>query len=329
VDGSRFDALTLRLAVSRRGALRALVAAAGATLLGRLDAEAAACRAPGSTCREHANCCSRLCGPKDATGRRRCQCQTAADCPTPANTCLKPTCTAGICSNPVQPDNAPCDDGDPCTGNDHCQAGICVGTPLAGFLEDCVAHTDCCAGLVCGFEGHCVEPAGGPCDDKFDCVTLRCTNNVCQQAIGGGFCAFTSDCAAGTCIDGKCGEVPPGGACVDKFACTTIKCTDNVCQQSIGGEACATDGDCVAGTCVGGDCLSPAGGPCADKFGCTTLSCTGGVCDQSIGGGECATTADCAAGTCISGECGQVPAGGPCEDKFGCASISCTGGVCD
>jgi hypothetical protein len=70
VDGSRFDAMTLRIAASRRGALRALAAGAAAALLGRDEAEAVVCRASGDICREHANCCSRLCSPKDATGRR-------------------------------------------------------------------------------------------------------------------------------------------------------------------------------------------------------------------------------------------------------------------
>jgi uncharacterized protein YndB with AHSA1/START domain len=77
MEGQRFDdiARTLAGGLSRRTVVRrigAVAAGAGLALLGRGRGEAATCRGVGLTCREHANCCSRNCGPKNSTGRRTC-----------------------------------------------------------------------------------------------------------------------------------------------------------------------------------------------------------------------------------------------------------------
>src|SRR5688572_22079944 len=79
MEGQRFDeiARTFAKSSSRREALRrfgAVAAGAGLALLGRGRTEAAACRGEGAVCREHANCCSGTCGPKNQTGRRTCIC---------------------------------------------------------------------------------------------------------------------------------------------------------------------------------------------------------------------------------------------------------------
>src|SRR5215208_3192135 len=106
MDGPRFDLLTKQLIASgsRRGLLKGLAAAAVASVLGRTEfgADAAACRAPGRTCAEHANCCSGLCGPKDATLRRRCRCASPADCPAPGR-CGEAVCADGVCHEAITP----------------------------------------------------------------------------------------------------------------------------------------------------------------------------------------------------------------------------------
>src|SRR5262249_31610462 len=43
----------------------------------------------------------------------------------PAGVCDPKT---GVCSAPVDPDGAPCDDGDACTRIDTCQKGVCTGS---------------------------------------------------------------------------------------------------------------------------------------------------------------------------------------------------------
>src|SRR5206468_9290846 len=51
---------------------------------------------------------------------------------------------AGVCSNPVEPDGATCNDGDPCTASDSCRDGACAGTAASSPTEvnDSVRVTD-------------------------------------------------------------------------------------------------------------------------------------------------------------------------------------------
>jgi hypothetical protein len=92
MDGSRFDALARSLSESgsRRRLIGGLVA--GALGLSRVrSAEGRTCTGIGSVCREHATCCSGLCGAKDRTGRRRCTCPGGGA-----------WCAGGCCSDPAQ-----------------------------------------------------------------------------------------------------------------------------------------------------------------------------------------------------------------------------------
>lgn len=59
---------------------------------------------------------------------------TAADACHVAGTCDPAT---GVCSNPQKPNGTACNDGDACTMNDVCQAGVCLGTgcPLTLLSE--------------------------------------------------------------------------------------------------------------------------------------------------------------------------------------------------
>lgn len=65
-----------------------------------------------------------------------------------------------------------CDDGDPCTIDDQCQAGLCVGAPLE-CNDDLECTTDSCAEGVCRFEvipdccGNEITESGEDCDDGF------------------------------------------------------------------------------------------------------------------------------------------------------------------
>ncbi len=187
MDDVRFDRLVQSLA--RPGSRRRLLAglAAGALGLAGLDRAAArACSAPGAACREHATCCSKLCGPKDATGRRRCRCRTGADCPALGGAAR--TCRGGSCVVPPAKKTAPAPFGVDCAQNGDCASGICacrslyregvnecadpvvpgclsaerVSTPtgLPGtvcgtneFVSRLCGRTDCPAGWACGGGG--------------------------------------------------------------------------------------------------------------------------------------------------------------------------------
>src|SRR4051812_8148611 len=90
MDARSFDALAK--AVSAPGSRRRLVAGlvAGALgLAGVRPADAVACRGDGAVCREHANCCFKVCSPPDAQHRRRC----AAAPTTTTTTTTAPTST--------------------------------------------------------------------------------------------------------------------------------------------------------------------------------------------------------------------------------------------
>jgi YVTN family beta-propeller protein len=71
-------------------------------------------------CTQSDSCLAGLC-----TGTDPVLCMALDSCHE-AGTCDSAT---GQCSNPTKPDDSPCDDGNLCTSNDMCQAGICVGTP--------------------------------------------------------------------------------------------------------------------------------------------------------------------------------------------------------
>jgi hypothetical protein len=215
VDGQRFDSLVQALgtAPNRRKLIKVLAgtAAAGITkLITPSISGAAVCRAPGEICRKHGDCCTNSCGPKDTTGRQRCQCRTATDCPIPSNKCLKATCsggvcgttpvictaldqcyvtgtcnpTTGLCSNPPKSDGTACDDGDPCTERDVCMTGVCAGTSIVADGTTCETNEDCCGGVcVNGICQSACREAGQSCDEPADCCdAVPCVEGVCCPA---------------------------------------------------------------------------------------------------------------------------------------------------
>jgi hypothetical protein len=197
MDGHRFDEWARTIAAS--GSRRRLLAGFAAAALGLAGVRPgqAACRAPGTTCRENANCCSGLCGPKDATRRRRCRCQFDADCP--AADCRVRTCdpTTGLCSNPtVAPDGTPCTS----VSGGSCCSGVCG-------IDACTAPTCASGPCACGL---CFTDVNNVsrCGGNFQCSsTPFCTTNAeCVLALGAGsYCQGGSN--PGGCGEGVC--VPP------------------------------------------------------------------------------------------------------------------------
>ena len=100
-------------------------------------------------------------------------------CQTPSPCHLAGVCNpdTGACTDPQSPDGSPCDDGDPCTLVDQCDAGSCKGeTPVV-----CAPPDDCHLAGTC-------DPGTGACsstpkDDGSPCAT---------------------DCGAGSCSAGMC-----------------------------------------------------------------------------------------------------------------------------
>src|SRR5262249_17822956 len=105
---------------------------------------------------------------------------TGTPCPDDGNVCTDDVCDGtGTCRHIAN--GAECDDGDPCTPNDTCRDGVCVGTGTK----------------ACGVVGCSEAPDGTPCND----------DNACTSPD--------------TCHGGTCVGVPLNGtACDDGNACT-------------------------------------------------------------------------------------------------------------
>jgi hypothetical protein len=171
MDGVRFDTFTRAFGTSgsRRRVLTGLVSGA-LGLMGLRAADARRCSTAGEICREHANCCSGVCGEKDRTGRRRCQCASAADCPAPQNGCERATCEAGVCGidgqGPILLSNGTCATSCVPTGTAaNCPCLACIaernfcGSQVTENL--CLTDNDCLPGSFCASDfppgtRHCV-----------------------------------------------------------------------------------------------------------------------------------------------------------------------------
>lgn len=260
----------------------------------------------------------------------------------------------GIC-DPATPDawsgvadGEPCDDGNICTFDTTCQAGICTGEevdcddgnsctvascdPIAGCMNTPAADgTACDDASLCTTDDMCV---GGTCvGGEVGCDDGNpCTDDVCDPETG---CTHTNNtagcddgdpCTTGdTCSEGVCGAGEPE-TCDDNNACTI-----DVCHPVAGCQYLPTNSPC----CTGEVSICDDGNPCTtdlcdpDTAGCTyefnTLSCNdGNACTEND--------------TCFEGSCGGTTR--TCDDGNDCTSDSCnvnqgcihsplTGNTCD
>ena len=173
----------------------------------------------------------------------------------------------GVAAAPVNPcagaaDGTACDDGNPCTGSDTCQSGVCTGTALT-----CTASDQCHVAGVCDTTtGLCSNPAavdGTTCDDGDACTqTDSCQAGSC---VGSNpvVCTALDQChSAGTCDTGT-------GLCSNPAKTDSTPCDD--------GDACTTNDSCQSGVCTGGPALV-----CDTCQTCdSSLGCTGAVCTQT------------------------------------------------
>ena len=178
----------------------------------------------------------------DATGA----CLSPADCPKP-EPCQKATCTAGKCGVEFL-STGKCDDDEPCTLGDNCQAGACK--PGSGWdMVACACHPDpsyarSCPddGNLCNGQQFCTKTATGyicktgavpdPCEDSDpeDCLTSGCDPKT-------GLCVKSNVKKGTACSAG----FPAAWTCVANQSCDGQgKCElQNTCE-------CANDTDCVA-----------------------------------------------------------------------------------
>jgi hypothetical protein len=196
----------------------------------------------------------------------------------------------GLCSMVEVGDGAPCEDGDACTLDDSCQAGLCVpGAPMV-----CEALDQCHgAGMCDPATGVCTDPAvadGTACDDGSACtMSDTCVAGSCLGAAPV-ICTALDQChVAGACdpVTGSCSNpaLADGTGCDDGDACTQLDtCEGGLCVGASPVVCIPLDQCHGAGTCdpATGGCSDPAlaaGAGCDDGDACTqTDACAGGVC---------------------------------------------------
>ncbi|RLB58495.1 MAG: hypothetical protein DRI34_04625, partial [Deltaproteobacteria bacterium] len=247
---------------------------------------------------------------------------TALDQCHEAGTCNPAT---GTCSNPVKPDDTPCDDGDLCTQTDTCQSGSCTGSdPVV-----CTALDQCHEAGTCNpATGECSNPNkadGTACDDGDACtLTDTCQSGTCTGADPV-VCTALDQCHdAGTCnpSTGVCSNPskPDGTSCDDGNNCSsTDTCQSGICTAG------ATDKDSDGDSYLDGAC--PGGDDCDDGAPLVNPGATEGP----YGDATCSDSADNDCDTAIDmadTDCMQCLDNGDCDDGNVCTNDQCIGGVC-
>jgi MYXO-CTERM domain-containing protein len=252
---------------------------------------------------------------------------TGVKCSEPLNNQCFPatgTCNAstGECVYKMDKTGTACDDGDPCTTSDKCDAtGTCAGltpttcvTPPAAFCSDATtlatfdAAGSCTPGVGCAYTQHATNCPNG-CDPSIPACAPPCSTS----------CSTPPTCfdAAGTCNLGKCTypKSAQGTTCDDGDDCTTNDVCDGKGGCTPGAEKAIDDND----PCTVDACDSTTG----------TVSHTavadGINCDD---GDLCNGIATCSSGVCVNGaavSCTTPPIGGCTASTGTCASNT---GVC-
>ena len=279
---------------------------------------------------------------------------TVVNCSTTQNTaCLKNTCDSktGKCGlEKTKAGLGLCDDGNPCTANDVCTDGKCVGgVSVCGCTSsaDCVEKEDgnlCNGSLFCDLKvGKCVlnPKTVVTCSDVND---TACLSNICFPTKGK--CELTprENISVNDVLEQE--VLSPGVIKVNvigtkvvpyDYPVRTVYCSD--------GNPCTANDSCTKGKCLSTQapiCLCTTDNDCAKKEDGDV--CNGTLfCDTVAGACKlnpasivtCATSGDndCAKTSCDpkSGKCSTAAVADdqPCEDGDLCtASDKCLGGKC-
>ena len=222
-------------------------------------------------------------------------------------------CTVEACEGTTPVTHEPVDDDTPCgpakscgpAGGGFetlpqpvCAAGTC-GMPAAiscGLYACDAANTDC--RLTCSADAHCID-------------TAFCSGTTCApKHPDGDACSGNNQCENGHCVDGVCCNAECGGTC---FACD-LNGLAGLCLPVAAGMD--PDNECAGGLgCNGlGGCQKPNGDMCFGDGECQTGFCEDGVCCNNGCDGSCRR---CDLGGSV-GTCANVGAGqqvGQCSDN--------------
>ena len=269
------------------------------------------------------------------------------------NPCTDDLCDPGLGCLADNDDLNPCNDGDPCSSDDHCEAGACLGTCECQADQDCGGEVPACERWACQ-SYQCVAipddtQEGADCDDGLYCTV----DDLCQAGACVG--QTVRDCTAegdGKCVQGVCDEF--SDACVPQAAADGSTCEDGdpcTVDDACAGSACVGqpmdcsmyEDQCTSAMCSGGSCVTTPttgtscddGEPCTKDDACEATGLCVGAWDAGEPGCGCQTDGDCAAQTDVchvgrcevsTGNCYPEPQpGGACDDGDPCTS----GDACD
>ena len=232
-----------------------------------------------------------------------------------------------------------CDDGDACTGVEHCVDGQCKAGIALTCRDGDPCTTDACdsATGTCSFT---VAPNGTRCQDGELCDGQTCHDGKCVAGTPVK-CADDGDpCTGQTCVPatGTCEikTLADGSACSDGNACNGAEtCQGGACQ---GGTApsCDDGNPCTVDSCdpVQGCKAVNAfdGTSCSDGNACNGAeTCRAGVCSAGTPL-KCDDHNVCTADVCnpANGTCSfsNLADGAPCPDGNLCDGQTCNAGVC-
>jgi cysteine-rich repeat protein len=254
----------------------------------------------GSACND-VNACTRTdtCQAGTCTGGNPVVCTALDQCHV-VGTCAPAT---GTCSNPTKANGSGCNDANPCTQTDTCQAGVCSGANpvICAPLDQChVAGTCTPATGVCT---NPFQPNGTPCNDGNQCtITDMCTNGQCA--------GNTMTCGDGI-TQGACGEGCDDGNMVNGDGCDN-NCTPTGCGNGIvtAAEQC-DDHDLTGGDGCSATCTIEPGWNCTGSPSVCTEVCGDGIVTP---GEQCddgnTVSRDGCSSTCKLELCGAAPATG-------------------
>ena len=242
----------------------------------------------------------------------------ACDAPGSCETTNGASCDgSGGCDYPSAP-GAACDDGNPCTHTDSCEADkTCQGI---GYACENPGACEIAVGAVCDGVGGCAYPAdlGASCDDE----------DLCTHSDG---CQDDKACA-GTpylCDDPAQCETTEGATCDGEGGCEYLAASGESCED---GDACTHSDTCQQNKiCLGMSYVCIAPGPCQILEGalcngdgtCSYAATPGLGCDDQD---PCTIDDSCLLdGTC-SGEAYECASPGLCQTA---EDASCNGdGTC-
>ncbi|MFH1530373.1 MAG: hypothetical protein ABIK09_06515 [Pseudomonadota bacterium] len=288
-------------------------------------------------------------------------CDPAEGCVNVANTApcndgnqctVADTCTGGLCQAgaPVSCDDLngcttdsclplvgcthgsnslPCDDGDPCSNNDSCSGGVCLGLGSKNCDDGNPCTTDFCNPMVGCDHGN----STAPCDDGDVCtVGDVCALGTCHSGAPVS-CNDGNPCTEDSCLPQEgCVHADAGGGCDDLNECTIgDQCVGGVCMGE-GALACDDDNPCTLDICLpqGGCAHEDLSGPCSDGDLCTVNdSCQQGLCAPGPAP-ICDDGNPCTEDSCGAGGCQFAPLiGAPCDDGNDCTQTdACVAGLC-